>query len=637
MKKIINKFFSILTTIVLVITNIFPFLPLNVFAYDTIVFELDEATVAGNVITFSFESTSITATVSGNGYSFNGTQLSVTYSEINTIKFTLSDNFDQGTMRLQLSDNNQALSIADVGGTKEAILDGIIFSDDHPHLGLMVDEQQPDDPNPNPDPDTQSYVGNATATLNFQITGAIEYYGGPFNDMGISFKINGITYKTDHEIVYEQDTSYERDEHGQVIIDDGTGQPIPILDPETNEPMEELVSATVTGDTIHYDADGETVDFIFMMNPGTLIETLTINGTPINDLPSSAAELEACYTDHRLEIPVNGITKQDTYNIVIEARYPTSEEEFMGNFLWDYNPVGYTGPDDKILNATMTFVRAEYGDDVYTTPEEVQAAGGVFIWQDAERKKTYVDDREGCGEAQFPKGTILSVTIIPDAGYQLIDFGINGGVFETQEEMGTYTFEVGGGPFHLQATIAQVEDVVKTQSEKIEGGTITLGGEEEAMQVGTARLDVTDIELSPEQISNFEEASNGYNISTYVDISLYNTVFKGTENQSWDTEVKNLENEATITLKLEDGVNYEEVVIVHEKDDGTYEIIPVEYDPENNTITFVTKSFSNYAIATKGANPKTSDDLLRWLTLLFVSVIFFGMSSIKVYKAYNRS
>ena len=123
------------------------------------------------------------------------------------------------------------------------------------------------------------------------------------------------------------------------------------------------------------------------------------------------------------------------YDIEIEARYPNSDEEFMSGFLWDYNPEGYTGPDDKILHGTLTFVKAEYGGHTYTTPEQVNALGGVYIWRDAERKDSYTEDREGVGEAQFPKGTMLTVKIIPDSGYQLVNFGLNGTPFETQEEL----------------------------------------------------------------------------------------------------------------------------------------------------------------------------------------------------------
>ena len=122
--------------------------------------------------------------------------------------------------------------------------------------------------------------------------------------------------------------------------------------------------------------------------------------------------------------------------------------------------------------------------------------------------KALMKDPWSTVEKQFPVGTKLTVAIIPDAGYQLVSFGINGGEFEPQEEIGTYTFEVEGGPFHLQAEIAQVEDVVKSKTNKVSSGTISLGGEEDAMSVGTARLDVEDTDLTSNQISNFEEDSN---------------------------------------------------------------------------------------------------------------------------------
>lgn len=455
---------------------------------------------------------------------------------------------------------------------------------------------------------TQDYQGNTIATLNYSVNGAVEYEEGPFEGLGINFRINGVPYRPDgNKVNYTEDTAYERDEHGQLILGEN-GDPIAVKDPETMQPMKEKTSVTVTGDIIHYDSDSDNVNFVFMMNPGTLMTGLRINGQTINNLPRTRAELQACYTDHMLEIEVDNIVKADTYDIVIESRYPNSSEEFMGNFLWDYNPNGYTGLEDKILNATLTFVEAEYNGHKYTTEEEVNALGGIYIWNDAERKNIYTEDREGCGEAQFPVGTKLTVKIIPDAGYQLIDFGINGGVFDPQEEIGTYTFTVQGGPFHLQATIAQVENIVKSKSEKVESGTITLGGTENSMAIGTARLDVDDVTLSQEQITNFEKAAEGYNINDYVDISLFNTVFNGKETSSWDTKVKDLQNDATITLKLEDDVNADDVAIVHETHDGKYEIIQVEYDESTNSVTFKTKSFSNYAIAIKTDKSKKEDN-----------------------------
>lgn len=612
---------------------------------DTVTFQLDEATVSGNVITFDVDGTNVTATIVGEASDYTITQtvenekvkysLVIEYVHINEVKLALGNNFDNNTMRVQLHDGQQLV----VSGGNEVVFDGLDFTNDSaPHLQII--------PFTNVGPsgeDTQNYHGNSEATLNYSINGAIEYTAGNGYDHGIGFRINGIQYRMDEEkVTYSEELAYERDGHGQYILNENNER-IPVLDPETMQQMNEKTGLTVNGDTIHYDSQGDTVDFVFTMAPGTLMTSLTINGVPV-DLPDERAELEACYRDHALEIPARGIAKANTYIIAIEARYPNSDEEILGNFLWDYNPQGYTSPEDKVLNATVTLVEAEYNGKKLTTPKEVNDEEGVFIWRDAERKKVYTneDAREGVGEAQFPVGTKLTVRIIPDAGYQLVDFGVNGGVFDPQDEIGTYTFEVEGGPFHLQATIAQVDDVVKTESEKIAGGLIEFGGKEESMQIGTARLDVKDVELNKEQISNFEGAAEGYDVKNYIDISLYNTVFKGKETESWDTQVKDLQNEATITLKLEDGVNVEDVVIVHEKHDGTYEIIEIEsYDKENNTITFKTKSFSNYAIATKADvateeakaaeeepkinNPKTIDNIMTYVEIFIISTIAMGI------------
>ena len=626
MKKTIKKLFSMIMVFAITMFNFLPFFKVTTVYADpvepqTITFQLDGAPVSGNnVITFNVGNEAITATVSGI-YEFSEGNLVVDYSNINNLKLTLSQNYDNSRMHLDL--NGQVIAVNE---NYEATFNGLDYSDDRPHLQIVSNGggEGSGGGGPQYGDNTQNHNGNATATLNYSINGIIEYSSGGGFDHGISFRINGIPYAADEsKMQYSKGPAYERDEQGQIIRNENN-EPIPKLDTETLEQMTEDTGLTIEEDTIHYDYDTNTnkVNFTFTMAPGTLMTGLIINGQEITNLPSTREELEAHYIDHRLEIEVNNIDKADIYNIAIEARYPNSAEEFMGNFLWDYNKEGYTGPEDKILNATMTFVEAEYDGHKYTTPEEINALGGVYIWKDAPRKKVYTSDREGCGEAQFPVGTKLTVKIIPDAGYQLIDFGINGGVFDPQEEIGTYTFEVQGGPFHLQATIAQVEDVVKTTSEKIESGSILLG-EEEAMAIGTARLDVSDIELTNEQISNFKEAAEGYSINNYIDISLFNTVFKGSENKSWDTEVKDLENEATITLKLEDGVNGDEVVIVHEKHDGTYEIIPVEYDEKNNTITFKTKSFSNYAIATKDSvdAPKTYDGIIKWMLISSASLI----------------
>ncbi|MCR5788050.1 MAG: hypothetical protein K6G37_03090 [Bacilli bacterium] len=644
MKKRTKKILSIFVITMMALFNVLSIVRAEGTKYTL---QFDGASITGDVVTFTVGDKVVTASLSGSGYSVKDNyKVEFDSTEKDTIKLTFDENFDRDTMEIR-THNNQNVTIT---GDNEAIFGDLDYSeDDAPHVGIYTRNNNSGTGGDN----TQNFQGNGTSTLNYKINGVIEYTSGGGYDHGITFSINDVRYAADEsKMVYTEEPAYERDVYGQIILNENN-EPIPVLDPSTMKQMEEKTALTITGDTIHYNYDENTnkVSFRFAMAPGTLMSSLKINNQPI-DLPKTADELLACYTDHRIEIVVNDIDYADTYNIDIEARYPNENEEFLGNFLWDYNPEGYTSPEDKILNGTLIFVEAKYNGVTYTTEEEINNLGGVYIWRDAPRKKTYTTDREGVGEAQFPVGTELTVRIIPDAGYQLVDFGINGGVFEPQDEIGTYKFTVAGGPFHLQATIKQVDDVVKTTSEKISAGAITLGGAEDSMAIGTARLDVKDVVLTKEQITNFEEAAKGLNINSYIDISLFNTVFKGKETQSWDTEVKDLDNEATIALQLEPGVNAEDVVIVHEKHDGTYEIIPTEYIKEYNAIVFKTKSFSNYAIATKDnvvindtttttntntdKNPKTLDNTNIYIALLGVSTLGFTLSKLYLKKIKNN-
>ena len=161
----------------------------------------------------------------------------------------------------------------------------------------------------------------------------------------------------------------------------------------------------------------------------------------------------------------------------------------------------------------------------------------------------------------------------------------------------------GNGNAHLGAHFTPVADRVHSSSDKVKDGTIELGGKE--INSGSVVLSVGDVTLSNEQLTNFEETANGYEISSFLDIKLDQVIYKGSETDVWSNELKELNNEATITLQLEKGVNGNEVVIVHEKHDGTYEIIPAVCNAETNTITFKTSSFSNYAIASKVASGQT--------------------------------
>lgn len=235
------------------------------------------------------------------------------------------------------------------------------------------------------------------------------------------------------------------------------------------------------------------------------------------------------------------------------------------------------------------------------------------------------------GWANILPGSKVILRLKPDYGYQLTSITINDEKLTPGKEQFTFEYIMPNTNVHISGIFEKVDDKVNTDSKKVKNGTIEIGNNE--IDSGSVILSVNDVTLSKEQISNFEEKANGYKISTYLDINLAQVLYKGTPENVWKNELKELNNQAKITLKLEDGVDGNEVVIVHEKHDGTYEIIPTTYDKENNTITFVTTSFSNYAIASKNVtsvnneenkdiiNPKTGDNIKVSGILISISIL----------------
>jgi len=243
---------------------------------------------------------------------------------------------------------------------------------------------------------------------------------------------------------------------------------------------------------------------------------------------------------------------------------------------------------------------------------------------------------DGFGWVNVVPGSKVVFEFYPEYGYQLTDIRINGQKLGLSDLMNTFEFIMPNTNIHFDAEFTKTDDVLKDGSKSIEGGTIKLPSG--SIENGTAQLRVNDVELSADKIKGFEAAAGDFSVKTYLDIDLYQVFYKGKDDSDdvWENKLDELEKEATITLKLADGLTADDIVIVHNIHDGEeYEVIEIDsYDEATNTITFKTKSFSNYAIATKGDgkksdNPKTGDKLLIFSGMFLVAVVGLGIAVVK--------
>lgn len=347
------------------------------------------------------------------------------------------------------------------------------------------------------------------------------------------------------------------------------------------------------------------------------IGSVSVNGTNIT-LPEG--------TKDRVEFAVEPANK---YIIVVTKSQDTSN--IPRTIIWESDKLNNTSLKDNELLKNGTIEILDIQD------KEGKSIGLKDVKQNLTKNN---------GWANIVPGYKVILRLKPDYGYQLTSIKINDEILVARKEQSTFEYIMPNTNVHICGIFEKVDDKVNAESSKVKNGTIELGGKE--INSGSVVLSVNDVELNNEQISNFERNANGYNISSYLDINLSQVIYKGTASSFWENELKDLNNPAKITLNLEEGINGDEVVIVHEKHDGTYEIIPTTYNKETNTITFATTSFSNYAIASKtnsleqnsdvvkddNSNPKTGDNILAYSIIFVISLL--GIVTISVANRKNN-
>ena len=355
------------------------------------------------------------------------------------------------------------------------------------------------------------------------------------------------------------------------------------------------------------------------------IGSVTVNGEKIN-IPEG--------TKDRLEFSVAPASE---YVIVVTKAKNSSSSDVPRTIIWD---------SDKNNNSSLK-------------DNEILKNGSIEILDIKDKSGNSIglnevkqDTTKNNGWASILPGYKVILKLKPDYGYQLTSIKINDETLTAKEEESTFEYTKPDTNVHLSGIFEKVDNKVTADTEKVKEGKIEIS--ESEIDSGSVVLSVSDAALTEEQTAKFKEKTEGYEISTFLGISLDKVVYKGTENDVWSKKLNDLKNKATITLKLEEKINGNEIKIIHEKSDGTFEIIPADYNASENTITFKTSSFSNYAIASKTENnieskennkeennnnenientviPKTGDNIMKYaIIFVLVALILAG------FLAYNQ-
>ena len=535
----VRRICSLLLCVMLVLAM----LPAAAWANETLyTIDFSDGTINGNVVTYKVnDDTNVTLTVSGISIGNNNT---ISIAESDAVTFSLSENYNAETMEVKVyaSDGFNTTLTVENSVTSLSKREAEVLPDTTLKLKVCAKSNNPPEPGPEPgdEPVHGGYAGEQK-TASGTVSGKADFY------------IN------DSRMVNVENKSF---------------------------------------DDVSYTYDGKGyVDFYFNCFVGERITALKINDVDYYNLlptPSTeegkAALLEACkgqLNEFKITVPYS----ESGYAIESSVKgLDDTDKDYMvvGNFLWTYTDQNQG--DDYIDHGRMELVSVEYGNNI-SEPDDLNNPGTAYDWS----------QNENGGSAVLPVGAVVTVKLVPDYGYQLTSFGINGGNFGTGDEQSTFTFEIKPGNAHLGAHFTQVEDKVSSSTSAVTNGSIQLGQNE--INTGTVVLSVSDASANEATRNGFTETVRNnentadYEIASILDINLDQVLYKGTEsgNDVWSNEMNALTNSAGITLALAE--DYGDVVVIHEKHDNTYEVIDTSYDSTTGTISFNTDSFSNYAIA----------------------------------------
>ena len=218
-----------------------------------------------------------------------------------------------------------------------------------------------------------------------------------------------------------------------------------------------------------------------------------------------------------------------------------------------------------------------------------------------------IDQSTSHGYAVIVPGSEITFRVTPEYGYQLDSITINGQSLTPLEDTSTYTYTMPDTNVHICGIFTKKEDQTELNTDKVKNALIQLA--ENEITSGNSRLMIKDAQLTPQQQEAFEKAAGDYRIVGYFDIKLAQILYKNSTTNMWVNNIAALKNPAKVSLQLGTDLEVEsnDLIVIHENSDGTYEVIPASFDSAAKTVMFQTKGFSNYAVAYKKSETTTEN------------------------------
>lgn len=302
-----------------------------------------------------------------------------------------------------------------------------------------------------------------------------------------------------------------------------------------------------------------------------------------------------------------GMKSGQEYVISGYGQYDIQFSKHQVNVTWAYDDT--FGADGKVTNGKVSIVSAK------------AANGGDGIISDSQ-------DARG-GRVVITPGSLVTVKISPDYGYQFEEGSLNGSVITAGSQVSTFTFIMPNTNLHLAALFTKTSDVVKVSGDDIESASVAGGSG--VIDSGNLKLSVKSAEPDSEVAEGMNKIAEGSDseIKAFLEIDLDQVVYKGSKTAAWETPLTELDKPVTVTMEVSDELkNSDGIPTVIREHDGEYSKVASEYDADAGEIEFKADKFSEYAIAYTAAaentvaTPKTGDEngIGGWMAMLLISM-----------------
>ena len=304
------------------------------------------------------------------------------------------------------------------------------------------------------------------------------------------------------------------------------------------------------------------------------IGTVTVNGKPIN-LPEG--------TEDRVEFTV---APASAYKIEVTKRLTVMKRVIV----WESDNANNTSlkENELLKHGSIAIIGIKDADG---TPVELKD----------------IDQSASHGYGSIVPGSEITLRVAPEYGYQLDSITINGQSLTPSADTSTYTYTMPDANVHICGIFTKKEDQTELKTDKVKNALIQLA--ENEITSGNSRLTIKDAVLTQQQQEAFEKAAGDYQIVGYFDIKLAQILYKNSAADLWVNDIAALKNPAKVSLQFGTDMEVEgnDLIVIHENSDGTYEVIPASFDSATKTVMFQTKGFSNYAVAYKKSDTTTED------------------------------